>query len=130
MKKVKDFKDCTIVAIRIRGTPGVMIDIKNTLARLKLTNKHHCVLLKDTPDINGMLKKCKDYITWGIIGEVKKELIDKRGKKDSDGNYAPIFTLHPPRGGFERKGIKKPFSVGGVLGNRKDKIDDLLKRML
>ena len=42
----------------------------------------------------------------------------------------PSFTLHPPRGGFERKGIKKSFNIGGALGYRGQKINDLIKRMV
>lgn len=41
-----------------------------------------------------------------------------------------FFRLSPPRKGFERKGIKVPFSLGGVLGYRKEKINDLLQRMI
>lgn len=53
----------------------------------------------------------------------KKELKDMPGLR-------LFFKLSPPLGGFERKGIKKPYSLGGVLGYRKEKINDLLKRML
>ena len=41
-----------------------------------------------------------------------------------------FFRLHPPIGGFERKGIKKPYSIGGALGYRKEKINNLIKKML
>ncbi|MBI2507588.1 50S ribosomal protein L30 [Candidatus Woesearchaeota archaeon] len=41
-----------------------------------------------------------------------------------------FFRLSPPKKGFERKGIKAPFSQGGVLGYRKDKINDLIMRMI
>ncbi len=41
-----------------------------------------------------------------------------------------VFRLKPPRKGYERKGIKKPFSVGGALGNRREKINELIKRMI
>jgi len=41
-----------------------------------------------------------------------------------------FFKLCPPVHGFERKGIKKPFSMGGVLGYRKEKINELIKRMV
>lgn len=40
------------------------------------------------------------------------------------------FRLTPPAHGFERKGIKKPFSMGGALGYRKDKINELIRRMI
>jgi len=43
----------------------------------------------------------------------KKELKDLPGLK-------LFFKLNPPKGGFERGGIKKQFAVGGVNGYRKD----------
>jgi large subunit ribosomal protein L30 len=49
--------------------------------------------------------------------------------KDVEG-LKKFFRLNPPKKGFERKGIKKPFNVGGALGDRKDKIGDLLGRMI
>ena len=53
----------------------------------------------------------------------KKELKDVPGLKN-------FFKLCPPRGGFERNGTKKPYSMGGVLGYRKDKINELIMRMV
>jgi large subunit ribosomal protein L30 len=62
-------------------------------------------------------KFVEDYFTF------KKELKDIPGLK-------LFFRLKPPIKGFERKGIKKPFSLGGALGYRKEKINDLIKRMI
>ena len=42
----------------------------------------------------------------------------------------PVFRLRPPKKGYERVGIKKPFSVGGALGYRKEKINELLEKMI
>ncbi|ACX72077.1 MAG: 50S ribosomal protein L30 [Methanococci archaeon] len=42
----------------------------------------------------------------------------------------PVFRLHPPKKGFERGGIKKPFSIGGALGYRGEKINELLEKMM
>ncbi|MDD5133394.1 MAG: 50S ribosomal protein L30 [Candidatus Nanoarchaeia archaeon] len=55
--------------------------------------------------------------------KLKKELRDIPGLKK-------YFRLTPPRKGFERGGIKIPFSMGGALGYRGNKINDLIKRML
>ena len=41
----------------------------------------------------------------------------------------PIFRLHPPSKGFKGK-IKRHYGAGGELGDRGEKIDELLKRML
>ena len=53
----------------------------------------------------------------------KKELKDVPGLK-------LFFKLSPPVKGFESKGIKLPYSLGGVLGYRKDKINELIERMI
>ncbi len=65
--------------------------------------------------------------------KVAKEYFDGKLKlRDFEPKYnlKPFFRLHPPIGGFERKGIKMPFGKGGVLGNRKDKIKVLISKML
>ncbi len=55
--------------------------------------------------------------------EFKKELRDIPGLK-------LFFRLGMPVKGFERGGIKVPYSLGGVLGYRKDQINDLIRRMI
>ena len=105
-----------------------------------------------------MVKRAKDYVTFGLIDEsFYKEMLDKRiqmvGKsttkvdtaklakeyfagelklRDFEAKYEvkPFFRLHPPIGGFERKGIKMPFAKGGVLGDRAEKISVLIGKML
>ena len=55
--------------------------------------------------------------------QFKKELNDIPGLKR-------FFRLKPPEKGFEKKGIKKQYSLGGVLGYRKGKINELIRKML
>lgn len=50
--------------------------------------------------------------------------------KLSDINLKLPFRLTPPAKGFERKGIKIPYTMGGALGDRGTAINDLLKRMM
>jgi len=107
------------------------IDVKilHTLDSLKLLNKHICVIV-DEENI-GMLRTAKDFITYGEISpEVLKLLLEKRGNKGLDGKPKMFFRLAPPVGGFERKGIKLPFASGGALGDRGEKINDLIKKMI
>lgn len=47
-----------------------------------------------------------------------------------DINLKSPFRLSPPSKGFERKGIKIPYTLGGALGDRGTAINDLLKRMI
>jgi len=42
----------------------------------------------------------------------------------------PFFRLKPPSKGYDRKGIKKSFSIGGALGYRGKEISKLINRMI
>ena len=61
--------------------------------------------------------------------EMAKAIIEDR-KKMKDLGIKPVFRLHPPRKGFERKGIKNSYSIGGVLGYRGKKINELVLKMI
>jgi large subunit ribosomal protein L30 len=114
-----------IIAIRIRGSVGTSQVTKDALRMLNLNNQHNCVILPNTPSVKGALQKVQGYITYGngdaeTIALLKSRL--KEGEK--------VLRLAPPRKGFERKGIKVPFTSGGALGDRKEAINDLVKRMI
>ena len=121
-----------VAIILLRGLIGISGEIKDTLFMLKLRRKHACVVYDLNPSVHGMIKKIKDYVTWGIINdETYKLLVEKRGKKVADSEeISNHFALHPARGGFERKGTKVPYTIGGSLGDRKAAINDLIKRMI
>lgn len=120
-----------LAIILLRGRIGTHRDVKRTLDLLRLKKKHACVIVDETPATKGMLQKVKDVVTWGTIDEETHKLLqEKRGVKDAEGKLKPFYSLHPPKGGFERKGIKVPFGLGGALGNRKEKINDIIKKML
>jgi len=117
-----------IAVIRIHGQVGLNKKIKETLHRLRIRRKYACVVLEPTKENLGMIKKVQDFVAFGEINdEVYKELVEKRGKK-VNGKLKPFFRLHPPRKGIDAKkhfGVKK-----GVLGDNKEKINDLIRRML
>jgi len=118
-------KNKYLAAILVRGLIGANQDIKDTLRMLNLQKKNSCAIFPDIPSNKGMMHKCKDYITYGEISEeTLKELESKREKQNNH------FTLQPPRGGFERKGIKTPYASKGALGYRGDKINELIKKMI
>ncbi|MDD5416375.1 MAG: 50S ribosomal protein L30 [Candidatus Aenigmarchaeota archaeon] len=139
--------------IRLRGLVGLRKDIVDTLAMLRLHRKMHCVLLKKDENMLGMIRKVKDYVTWGEIDEdTLKLLIQKRGRKEGNKRLEtseaevifdkimadkefkgtlgiiPVFRLTPPSGGF-KKSIKQHYPKG-ELGCRQEKINELLKRMI
>lgn len=114
-----------IAVILLRGLIGVGKEVKDTLQMLNLQKKFSATIIEETPVTKGMLHKCKDYVTYGEVSEETiKELNEKRPTKTK------YYSLHPPRGGFEKNGTKKSFAEKGSLGNRGEKINDLIKRML
>jgi len=137
--------------VRIRGTVKAKQDAVDTLKLLRLNRKMHCVILQTNDSYNGMLRKARDYITWGEISDdVLAKLIAKRGRKEGNvrlnekdvkvifdalkakgkvpEGVKPVFRLNPPSKGFDN-GIKHHFP-DGELGYRGEKINELLVRMI
>ncbi|MFH1664367.1 MAG: 50S ribosomal protein L30 [archaeon] len=82
--------------------------------------------------IAGNIKISLEFLKEKKINSVQ-ELAEKilSGKtKLSELGIKPVFRLKPPRKGFERQGIKKPFSLGGALGYRATQINELINRMV
>lgn len=139
-----------VAAIRIRGLTQISTKIEDTLQMLRLYKTNYCAIIPSSPVYLGMLKRAKDYITWGEIDdETFKLLVDKRGEEfngrelDShekikyndfmvlnNKKVKRYFRLNAPRKGFGRKGVKHSFKDGGSLGYRGAKINELIKRMI
>ena len=130
-----------IAVIRLRGRTGLRADVSATLDMLNIRRVNHCAIVPDSPGVVGMLKKAKDYITWGHIdADTLKLLLEKRGEAAANRkrsvslngkDYKPYFRLSPAKGGLGKRGIKASFAGGsGALGYRKEKINELLKKMI
>ncbi len=113
--------------IRIRGLTGVKKQIKDTMDMLCLYKKNFCTIREATPSTMGMIKKIKDYVTYGEISDEVYTLLKTKNPKQAEKKF---FRLNAPKKGFGRKGVKVSFSKKGALGYRADKINDLIKRML
>lgn len=134
-----------ILVIRISGMVEIPETVQETLYRIRLRRKYSAVLLKSTPENKKLLLKIRNFVAYGeLSSEVLQELVEKRaealdGKKidmkkvDANKNLEsqgvkPFFRLHPPRGGIDSK-LHYPIRKG-VLGDNKEKINDLVRRML
>ncbi|MGC8662231.1 MAG: uL30 family ribosomal protein [Candidatus Micrarchaeia archaeon] len=140
----KELENKLIAAIRVRGRVNVRESITNTLNRLNLKRVNNLSLIKGSKSNIGMLQKCNDYITYGEISkELLSKVLEKKGmkiegasldslincaKSPKELNIKMPIKMRPPKHGYE--GIKKGFSVGGALGYRGEKINDLVKRMI
>lgn len=75
------------VVVRIRGWAKTRKEINDTLDMLRLKRNNNCVLLPETNQYKGMLKKIKDYVTFGEIDkDTLVELLKKRGKIEGNKN--------------------------------------------
>lgn len=110
-----------IAVVRVRGIARLSPDIRKAFELLKLDRPNSCILLEETPQNLGTIRKIKDYVTWGKVNDDVLKSLKEKGK---------IANLNPPKKGYGRKGIKIPFKIGGALGDRGEKINDLILRML
>ena len=111
-----------IAVIRIHGKIGLNRDVANTLDRLRIRKKYSCVVIEPTKENMGMIQKVRNQVAYGEISEdTLKKMTEKRKTKIKN-----FFRLHPPRKGINAK-LHFP---KGVLGNNKEKINELLERML
>ncbi len=138
-----------ILVIRISGAVDNKKEIEETLFRLRLRKKYTAALILPTENNLKILKKLRNHIAYGDINkETLLMLIEKRGvfisnskkgisekiieqleKNPLKSDIKPFFRLHPPRGGIDSK---KHFGVSkkAVLGDNKEKINELARRML
>ncbi|NIP67507.1 50S ribosomal protein L30 [Candidatus Bathyarchaeota archaeon] len=73
-------RECWVV-IRVRGESDISGEIEETLKMLNLTRNCHAILIDDRPSYRGMLRKTRNYLTWGEISEENLErLLRKRGR--------------------------------------------------
>ena len=74
-----------MVAVRVRGMSDISQEVKDTLSMLRLNRNCHATLVDDRPAYNGMLRKSKDYLTWGEVSQENIALLlKKRGRLVGD----------------------------------------------
>ncbi len=135
--------------IKIRGSINTAPKVKTTFDLLNLTRSNHLSIWPEDSSRLKMLKKVEGYATFGVINDdVLKELLEKKGnfiegsdakkafaalkegKTPKEAGIKNCFRMNPPRKGYERKGVKKPYTLGGALGFRGEKINDLILKMM
>lgn len=147
------------MVVRVRGGIHARHDIVETLDFLHLSRPNHATVVPEEASFRGMLHKVQGYVTWGEAdSETVRLLLDSRGETpdgqrltaagaaapapDLDGlsteivrsglsrtaGVRPLFRLKAPKGGW--RSTKKPFALGGALGYRGAKINELVRRMV
>ena len=150
--------------IRLKGEVNVRKELEDTMAKLRLHRKHHCILVEANKSVVNMINRLQGYVTWGEISPASLSvLLQKRGRLPGNQRLTeeyvkaktgktieklaedmvsakvklkevpglkPVFRLKPPTKGFERFGMKRPYSLGGAVGYRGKDINELLQRMI
>ncbi len=71
--------------VQVRGVVKTRKDIKDTLKMLRLHHINHCVLMADSPENLGMIRKVKDYVAYGEVDAPMVEtLLQTRGRVIGD----------------------------------------------
>jgi large subunit ribosomal protein L30 len=74
-------------------------------------------------------KYMKDNSKFTTIRKFAEALVASKATTDDVRGLKPVFRLHPAKGGFDGK-KKLSFNVGGELGYRGKKINDLIAKMV
>ena len=120
----------------IPNTPsyaGAIKKVKDFTTFGEIDKATFTTLLKKRGRVAGNKPLTDDYIQKQLKIDIKTFVDDffafKRELKDVPG-VKLFFRLTPPKGGFERAGIKKSYAVGGALGYRGKDINKLVTRMV
>ena len=91
-------------------------------------------LLKEKGRIAGNKKLDDNYMAartkYSSVKEFAQAYMKSQAKISDIPELKRMFRLSPPVGGHERKGIKKPYVLGGALGYRGKEIKELIERMM
>ncbi|MFH0936165.1 MAG: 50S ribosomal protein L30 [Candidatus Woesearchaeota archaeon] len=126
-------KNSCVVVPNTQSYVGMLTKIKDCSTWGEIDEQTFKLLLEKRGRLPGNKQLTNEYLQQKLkinIDQFAKEFINfKKELKDIPG-LKLFFKLTPPRQGFEDKGIKVQFSQGGVLGYRKDKINNIIQRML
>ncbi len=77
--------DKTLFVVRIRGGVDAQKTVEATLTMLRMERNNYATIFKENSSYKGMLRKVKDYVTWGEPDvETVKLLLETRGKLVGD----------------------------------------------
>ena len=133
MQSLRLYKPNNLILLKEDKAMMKMVDkSKDYVTFGKIDEKTLTALLEKRGRLEGNKRVDAEYLKEKKISgfdDLAKKLIEGKAHL-KDLGIEPVFRLHPPRKGFDRKGIKAPFNLGGALGNRADKINELIGRMI
>ncbi len=82
-----------LAVVRVRGSGDASPEVEKTLEALHLNRNCHITLVDNRPSVLGMLKKARNFVTWGEITKENVLLLLKArgrlvGNRKIDNDYA------------------------------------------
>ena len=90
------------------------------------------ILIKERGRLAGNKKLTNEYaqkVGYNSLEELGEAIFNCQVEYWKLPNIQPVFRLHPPTKGFKGK-VKKGYGMGGELGDRGEKINELINRMV
>jgi len=113
---------------------GMLSVVKDYITWGELDEKTLSRLLKERARVVGDKRLNDAYVKANSKFDSIKSLSDALMKGEvrvtEVKGLKKVFRLSPPKKGYERKGIKAPYSTHGALGYRAEKINELIERMV
>ena len=73
-------KEKCLAVLRLRGSVSISRELERAFALMHLTRKFSVTLMRESPSNLGMIRKIKDYATWGEASpKIISQLIQQRG---------------------------------------------------
>ncbi|MEA3254513.1 MAG: 50S ribosomal protein L30 [Candidatus Altiarchaeota archaeon] len=124
---------CVVIDDRVQYK-GMINKVNDYVTWGEINTKAFEKLLKERGRLTGNKSVDDTYLKEKTSYNSLNDFVDafmkfNAGLKDIPG-LKPVFRLNPPEKGYERKGIKKPYTKGGALGYRGEKINELIGKMI
>ena len=124
---------CAVVDNR-ESFKGMIQMVNNYITWGEIDEGTFKMLVEKRGRIVGDLPVTDKYLKEKTKHPTVKEFTEKFMKFEAEISDVPglkrVYRLSPPVGGHERKGIKTPKTLGGVLGYRGKEINGLIARMI
>jgi len=111
---------------------GMLKTVQNFMTWGEASEEAVKMLIKERGRLAGNKKLTNEYaqkVGYNSLEVLGEAIFNCQAEYWKLPNIQPIFRLHPPTKGFKGK-VKKGYGMGGELGDRGEKINDLIKRMV
>ncbi len=124
---------CVIVDNRVEYT-GMIKKVNDYVAWGEISADVLEKLMGNRGKLNGNVSLTADYLKentgYKSLKNFADDFMEFKAEFKNIPGLKPVFRLKPPERGYERGGIKHPYSTGGALGYRGEKINELLNKMI